>query len=304
MAVSESLLELLRRVWISDLSPEGLQAHSLGGGCINEVLRLEYPGAPPLIAKSKSSAPRGFFAAEARGLQALDGEIRRSGTDDMRVPRVLGWDSRHIVMEYIPSGRPPEGFHRRFGRALALLHRAAEGSDGVFGDDEDNFIGLTVQSNSWPSTEGNPGWPAFFAERRLGFQLELAGRNGLADSALSQAVERVMSRLDNLLPAGPPASVLHGDLWGGNYLCDGNGRAVLIDPAVYRGHGEADLAMTELFGGFSAEFYRGYREVIPDDGEYRRRREAYNLYHLLNHLNLFGGGYYGSVLEACRATGL
>ncbi len=145
-------------------------------------------------------------------------------------------------------------------------------------------------------------WHAFFGERRLGFQIELARRGGRADAALERGVHRVIDRLDELIPDldDGGASVLHGDLWGGNYLVSSDGEPVLIDPAVYYGHREADLAMTELFGGFQAPFYRAYKSEWPLVPGYEARRDVYNLYHLLNHLNLFGSSYAGSCAAIVR----
>jgi protein-ribulosamine 3-kinase len=305
---SDSLFRLIRESWIPDAEADMIHARPLGGGCINQVYRVDYPGRPSAVAKLRSDAQNDFFPAEARGLEQLRAAISEAGKTGgipvnkaLRVPRVLGVSSSGILLEFISRGPSGSGASERFGRALAALHAAGSYS-GTYGDIEDNYIGLTAQPNQASSGEAE-SWPGFFGRRRLGFQLELAESRGRADRTLSSGVRSLIGRLGDILPERPRAAALHGDLWGGNFFYDETGRAVLIDPAYYRGHCEADLAMTELFGGYGAGFYRGYREVIPDDGDYPRRREIYNLYHLLNHLNLFGSGYHSQVMGSLRALG-
>jgi fructosamine-3-kinase len=170
---------------------------------------------------------------------------------------------------------------------LAAQHRVLSPS---FGLDDDNFIGANPQPN-----QRSDNWLTFFREQRLGFQMELARRNNLLPAQRARRLETLLNRLGDWLPAQPPASLLHGDLWGGNWLATASGEPALIDPAVYYGHREADLAFTELFGGFPAAFYTAYKAAWPPDPGYKERKDLYNLYHLLNHLNLFGEGYGGSV---------
>ncbi len=193
-----------------------------------------------------------------------------------------------ILLEHIEEGRRRPDFWEGFGRALALLHRNVTAKR--YGFAADNYIGASPQVNRWEED-----WLLFFGEHRLRFQAELAFRSGRADSALLSGVEAIVRRLPSLLARPDRASLLHGDLWGGNFMVGADGGVVLIDPAVYFGHREADLAMTELFGGFGAPFYAAYDEVWPLDLGYPERRDLYNLYHLLNHLNLFGGSYAASV---------
>ena len=170
-----------------------------------------------------------------------------------------------------------------------------QAASGPFGFEEDNYIGATPQPNAWTDD-----WVTFFAEQRLGFQLRLAADNGFGGE-LARLGERLLSRLGELIdePA-EPACLLHGDLWGGNYLCDAEGQPVLIDPAAYYGRREAELAMTTLFGGFDSAFYGAYEEAWPLAPGSAERLEIYKLYHLLNHLNLFGGGYLGGCLGVLR----
>jgi fructosamine-3-kinase len=291
-----------------------------GGGCINhaEVLTLE--DGRQFFLKSNARPLPGMFAREAEGLAAL------GAVGEVRVPGVIGWGGGgeraleheherererehehgtqriqtgvpYLLLEYIEQGRPGKGFFEAFGRGLARLHRGAQATR--FGFEHDNYIGATQQPNGW-----SENWAAFCREKRLGFQLALARRNDLSDGAMNRCGERLLERLDELIgEPEEPACLLHGDLWGGNYLVDERGEAVLIDPAAYYGRREADLAMTFLFGGFDGRFYRAYEEVWPLAAGSGERLEIYKLYHLLNHLNLFGGGYYGSCMAILRRFG-
>jgi protein-ribulosamine 3-kinase len=221
-----------------------------------------------------------MFEAEAAGLAEL------AASRTLRVPTPvctgLAHDQAFLAMEHIELGGCPAGGGARAGRLLAAMHRCTRDR---FGWDRDNTIGSTPQHNAQ-----HPDWAHFWAERRLGPQLELAGRNGYA-KPLQRAGDSLLAELPALLGHAPAPSLLHGDLWGGNMACARDGEAVVFDPAVYFGDREADLAMTELFGGFGGDFYAAYREAWPLDPGYAIRRDLYNLYHVLNHLNLFGGGY-------------
>jgi fructosamine-3-kinase len=187
-----------------------------------------------------------------------------------------------LVLEFLPLGG--RGDPAELGRGLAAMHRRTAPEPGWW---RDNTIGSTPQPN-----ESAGGWAAFWRERRLGFQLDLVRRNGYG--RLADRGERLRERVGALLEGHrPEASLLHGDLWSGNYGYTRDGAPVIFDPAVYYGDREADLAMTELFGGFPGAFYRAYREAWPLPPGYELRRDLYNLYHVLNHVNLFGGGYAG-----------
>ncbi len=180
-------------------------------------------------------------------------------------------------------GRVSNGGAEAFGAGLAAMHRC---TSEKFGWKRDNTIGATPQINKYTS-----GWVQFWREHRLGYQLQLARVNGHTGK-LQVLGEKLMAKLDSFFPGpDPAASLLHGDLWSGNYSFDSAGQPVLFDPAVYYGDRETDIAMTELFGGFPAVFYAAYRESYPLDPGYDIRKTLYNLYHILNHLNLFGGGY-------------
>lgn len=269
---------------------------SLGGGCINRARLVETRDGERYFLKSNPQPLPGMFDCEARGLRAL-----AAVDSPLRLPAVIGHGDRQshdcepfIVLEYIESGSPSAGFFEAFGAAFAQLHRASSGARPGF--DHDNYIGATEQPNT-PLDD----WVEFWRERRLGHQLRLARDRGLADRAMLRAGERMMQRLDELIgQPDEPCCLLHGDLWGGNYMADAAGRPVLIDPAAYHGRREADLAMTRLFGGFDARFYHAYEEVWPLADGHLEREEIYKLYHLLNHLNIFGSSYYGSSMSILR----
>jgi len=261
------------------------QARSVGGGCINAAMVLS-DGDHGYFVKLNRADRLPMFEAEAAGLEAL------AATGSLRVPRPLctGLAGGHsyIAMEYVDLGGNPAGGRGAAGRLLALMHRC-EG--GQFGWHRDNTIGSTPQPNGAAAD-----WVRFWDERRLGFQLDLAGRNGYG-GALQRSGDSLRAALPALIGHAPVPSLLHGDLWGGNMAFARSGEAVIFDPAVYYGDREADVAMTELFGGFGGDFYAGSREAWPLDSGYGVRRDLYNLYHILNHLNLFGAGYLGQAQD-------
>lgn len=222
-----------------------------------------------------------MFAREAEGLQALHTE------DGPRVPEAYLDGPDFLLLEDLAPAPRRADYWETFGRQLAALHNHTRAQ---YGFANDNYIGSTPQPNDWLAD----GF-AFFAERRLLYQARLALKNGYFQEREMQAVERLAGRLRELIPA-QPASLLHGDLWSGNAMTDGEGKPAIIDPATYYGWAEAELGMTTLFGGFPERFYQAYEEERPLEPGWRKRLDLYNLYHLLNHLNLFGEGYYGSVM--------
>lgn len=259
--------------------PFTLQAvHASGGGCINTARVIVGSDGRRFFVKTNHARYLAMFEAEAEGLEA----IRATGT--LRVPRPIcsgtSADEAWLVLEYLEMGG--RGSATELGRRLAALHRHTWDR---YGWHRDNTIGSTPQVNT-PSDD----WIAFYRDRRLGYQYALAARRGAPRRLLDRG-ERLMRGLAGFFVGYRPApSLLHGDLWGGNFAYSG-GEPVIFDPAVYYGDREADLAMTELFGGFAGEFYAAYREAWPLEAGYRVRRDLYNLYHVLNHFNLFGGGY-------------
>ncbi|QEN07116.1 fructosamine kinase [Oceanispirochaeta crateris] len=268
--------------------------HSVSGGCISSTSVLTLSSGRRILMKKNKADVLGMFQAEASGLKEL-----AQTEEGPRVPAVLacGIDESEsfLLLEYIEPGEKGENFWEDFGCSLAKLHRNVRSK--YCGLAYDNFIGASRQVNSITT-----GWIEFFRDCRLGFQIKMARENGLIDKKMQTLLNRVMDRLDQILiPCDDEeASLLHGDLWSGNYMCGHDGKAWIFDPAVSFGHREADLAMTELFGGFSSSFYRGYQKEWPLHPGYHERKDLYNLYHMLNHLNLFGGSYAGSVLSLAR----
>ncbi|WP_296753013.1 fructosamine kinase family protein [Thiobacillus sp.] len=258
----------------------------VGGGDINQAFGMS-DGARRYFVKANRAQCLPMFEAEAAALRAL------AAAQGVRVPQPLctgaAAGQAFLVLEYLDLHG--SGDAARLGERLAQQHRVPQPR---FGWAHDNWIGSTPQRNGWARD-----WIAFWRDGRLGYQLELAAQNGYG-GALQRDGERLLACLDAFFDGYAPApSLLHGDLWGGNhgYLADGT--PVIFDPAIYVGDRECDLAMSELFGGFAADFYAAYRAAWPLDPGYAARKTLYNLYHILNHANLFGSGY---VAQAARMT--
>ncbi|MEM8933099.1 MAG: fructosamine kinase family protein [Acidobacteriota bacterium] len=278
--------------WIED--------RATAGGCIHDARIVSLADGRSFFVKSRNESARapGIFDREAEGLRALGAAFAALETAaTVRVPDVIGTATGPpsvLVLEAIETGSSGADTQTALGRGLAAMHRATASTR--FGFDHDNYLGETPQPNGWLDD-----WVTFWRQRRLGHQLDLARRNGLSDPTLDRLGDRLLDRLDVILgEVDEPACLLHGDLWGGNVLVDATGRPVLIDPATYFGHREAELAMTALFGGFGPAFYRAYEETWPLPPGAEARRPLYELYHMLNHLNLFGSGYRSSCLERLR----
>jgi fructosamine-3-kinase len=261
-------------------------ARPLAGGDINQAYEVALDGGRRLFVKTNPRSPRGMFAAEARGLRWL------AEAGALRVPAVLavsqGDDGpQFLALELVGGAAPARDFDERLGRGLAALHRT--GAPG-FGLDHDNFVGRLAQENTPVA-----GWAEFYRTRRLEPQLARAADAGLASSRMRRGFERLFAELPDLVGPSEPPSRLHGDLWGGNLLTDEQGAPCLIDPAVYGGHREIDLAMMLLFGGFGPGVFAAYEEAWPLASGHAARVRLYQLYPLMVHVNLFGGGYVGSV---------
>lgn len=263
-------------------------AMPVSGGDISAAWRLDiHEGA--LFLKTGPPSAAEMFGAEAEGLA----EIARTGT--IAVPKLLANGQTDtgvfLALEWLDLERADAATERRLGEQLANLHR---NTASRYGWHRDNTIGLTTQINTW-----NEDWIDFFRNHRLAFQLALAAQNGFGGE-LQEMGARLLKRLPVYFEQEKPAaSLLHGDLWGGNWACC-NARPVIFDPAVYYGDRETDLAMTRLFGGFGRNFYDAYDAVWPLSDGYLERQHLYQLYHVLNHLNLFGSAYLGGALELIK----
>jgi fructosamine-3-kinase len=299
------------------LAGDTTQLHALaqvGGGSISQAFRLRTERGEYLLKLGGGGLP-GFFAAEARGLALL------AATRAVRVPAVLAYhdaestadnqqsaserniprpgadrgspvvDASFILLEWLAAPQADQAAVAEvLGSQLAALHRTTAPAYGL---DHENYIGATPQPNGWM-----PSWLAFFRERRLGFQAQLARQNGHLRGERAQRMERLLDRLGEWIDdhTTQPA-LLHGDLWRGNFIVGPGWTPALIDPAAYHGDREADLAMTRLFGGFAASFYWAYESAWPLPAGWQDRVDLYNLYHLLNHVNLFGESY-GAEVDA------
>ena len=254
-------------------------AKPVAGGSISQAVRLEGADNARYFVKFNDVRHLDMFVAEAQGLNAI------AATNTLHVPKPVVHGTSNgrgfLVLEYLELGA--RGNARKLGEGLAELHRRTAQE---FGFAQDNFIGTTRQPNGM-----HENWVKFWQTNRLGFQLELARHNGY-QGKLQELGEELSDRLQDFF-AGyqPEASLLHGDLWGGNHAYLQDGTPALFDPAIYYGDREADIAMTELFGGYAADFYAAYQAAWPLDEGYSVRRDLYNLYHILNHANLFGSGY-------------
>lgn len=271
---------------LADINP-------VAGGDISMSAVVSTDKGSTYFVKWNFQAPAGFFSAEARGLNEL------SQANVIKVPHVAWFAEQaagvpaFIVLEYLEPASHGVDAERELGAALAALHQVTADQ---FGFDCDNFIGLTPQRN-----QKEESWPEFFFQHRIVPQLELGQEQGWVDLGTERLVSTKATLIRELLSEDEaPPSLLHGDLWCGNIHWSSGGPA-LIDPAVYFGSPEADLAFTELFGGFSDAFYRAYYSLRPMAKGYERRKNVLNLYHLMNHANLFGGSYIGSVKNILSA---
>jgi fructosamine-3-kinase len=249
----------------------------VSGGCINQGYAVS-DGKRTYFVKLNEATKVEMFAAEALGLQEM------VQTNTIHVPNPICWgiaaNSAYIVLEWLSLGAATTNSWQKMGQNLAAMHRHT--SSKGFGWGQNNRIGSTLQINNWTEE-----WADFYAQHRLGYQFQLAKRRG---GHFPQA-EQLLATIPQLLAHQVTPSLVHGDLWGGNAAFTEGGEPVVFDPAIYYGDREVDIAMTELFGGFPAAFYRAYNEAFPLESGYEQRKPLYNLYHILNHFNLFGGSY-------------
>lgn len=265
------------------------ESKAMGGGCINEAFTLKTTAGKFFIKYNSASAFPLMFEKEAEGLKIL------AKTNTISIPEVIGTSesgkTAYLIIEYIESGIQGSCFWTDFGTKLASLHR---NTNDYFGLETDNYIGSLEQSN-----KKHPDFIEFFIEERIEPQLEKARNKGEFSQSDTRYFNSFYKSLHNIFPLEKPA-LIHGDLWSGNFMITNDGSPCLIDPAVYYGHREADIAMTQLFGGFQPEFYHAYNLEWPMEKDWQKRIDIFNLYPLLVHVNLFGRSYASQVLRIIR----
>jgi fructosamine-3-kinase len=263
---------------------------SLSGGCISNAYKVTEEKNNNYFLKLNSS-PKDLFLKEANGL------IELKKANAIRVPEVILCRKDFLLTEFISHGNRSKNFFEDFGRRFAELHKYRKEKFGFY---EDNYIGSNPQLNIPDPNEEN-NWAEFYFNKRILYQYKLTEQNGHATIELKNGITKLEKCIEKIIGYSKEIpSLLHGDLWGGNYIADENGDACLIDPAVYYGHREADLAMTKLFGGFDNEFYHSYDETFPLAEGYEYRENIYKLYHVLNHLNIFGRAYYPQAISLIK----
>ncbi len=260
---------------------------TISGGCIAHAQKIITEDGKYYFLKSGGTV--GMFPKEAKGLQ----EIAQSRS--LSVPEVIAASDDFLLLSFVEGGKRPPDFFENFARRYAEMHRYRGEEFGFY---EDNFIGNTPQLNIAENDEKHH-WTTFFFNKRLKFQFDLAEKNAYISPTLRRLFSKLEDKIEHILEDNTEMipSLLHGDLWGGNYMVGSSGEAVLIDPAVYYGAREADLAMSRIFGGFPPSFYAAYEESFPLADGWEYRENIYRLYHMLNHLNLFGRSYYQGVVS-------
>ena len=248
---------------------------SIVGGCINNAIKINTDKGLFFV-KWNTNAKANMFQTEYNGLKVL------KDTNTIRIPNVLCFDDDFLILEFIPPSNPNNAFWEVFGQKLALMHKQTHSK---FGLDFDNYIGSLYQDNTQ-----NKNWTEFFIQNRLQAQLSIGNFSG----TLLSDFDKLFQKLPNLFPNEKPA-LLHGDLWNGNFLAKNGDTPMLIDPAIYYGNREIDIAMSNLFGGFNSDFYFAYNESHPLENGWEERIQICNLYPLLVHVNLFGGAYINQV---------
>lgn len=279
MSRDRAIAEALRA---ANLSNTIRSRRNLSGGCIFNVEVLALDDGRVVVVKSGGGEAETIFREESAGLKAL------AATNAVLVPETLGEacvdGHAMLLLSYIAPGNADRSSWQSFGCDLARLHSCNVGDR--YGFDHDNHIGATPQPNGWMDD-----WVEFNRAHRIGYQTRLAAGRGLLSKSQTNRLDGLCDQLEKYIPHRPKPAQLHGDLWSGNALPAENGRVAVIDPAVYVGDGWADIAMMQLFGGFPAECINAYRELNDDQENLAERIAVYQLYHVLNHVNLFGGGY-------------
>jgi protein-ribulosamine 3-kinase len=273
----------------STRASEIVSVKPVGGGCINQTYSVKTKASHFFVKINSASRYPGMFEAEARGLGLL------AAAGELAVPKVFGSGSADgnlfLVLEFIESRTQSNDFWKNFGRGLARLHKF---NGNKYGLDHNNYIGSLGQSNNQMEV-----WEDFFVSQRLLPQIKLAKQNGLMPRSIENMFSNLFNHLGDFFPPQKP-SLIHGDLWAGNFMTNSTGYAILIDPAVYYGHRYMDLGMTKLFGGFSEQFYFFYNEEFPLEKEWQKGLDIANLYPLMVHVNLFGASYLSGVSQTLK----
>lgn len=264
-----------------------INSQSVSGGCIAHSKVITTASDKQYFLKTKAQF-NDMFPKEANGLKEL------AKANCIRIPKVILSDTEFLLIEYIKKGMQKADFFEHFGRAFAQMHRYTAQK---FGFHEDNYIGASIQYNT-QNESSNYSWAEFYYLKRILPQFKMLENKGISNEELPKSLGMLEKRIDSLFKGSEEApSLMHGDLWSGNFMSDEPGNPVIFDPATYYGHRELDMAMTKMFGGFRYEFYAAYQESFPLPDGWREREKIYLLYHYLNHLNLFGSSYYGSVID-------
>lgn len=272
-------------LFIKYSKPLKISEHSsVAGGSINDSFKIKVNDISYFVKVNDALKYPLMFEKESYGLKLL------SKNSDFKIPEMilcnLEDQNAFLVLEYISTGNKTSSYFHLFGKYLAGMHKK---SNEQFGLDQDNYIGSLEQSNNF-----HKNWIEFFIVERLSKQLQLALDKKFINTAFLRNFEKVFKRLNEIIPVEPPA-LLHGDLWSGNAIATDGNSPCLVDPAIYYGHREMDIAMTKLFGGFDPEFYESYNDEFPMEKGWQKRIDIHNLYPLLVHVNLFGGGYVNDV---------
>lgn len=277
-------MEKIKDIIFSVLKTNIDSVTEISGGCIASAYKVTTSNGKFFL---KHYQTKHIAVCEANGIN----ELRKA--NKIRVPEVIWFDENYLLLEFIEEGKRENNFWEKFGSQLAELHKYKSNEYGFY---ENNFIGSTLQVNL-PKSQN---WKNFYWENRILFQIKLAEKNGYLTDEMIRLIKNVELNLDDIIPDKEEVSLIHGDLWSGNFLCDNSGNAVLIDPAVSYSNREAELGMTMLFGGFDSRFYQAYNETFPLEKDWKFRNDFYQLYHVLNHLNLFGSGYYSQAIRILK----
>ncbi len=256
-----------------------LSSSPLSGGCIGNSYRVRTIDCEYFV---KHYTKAGISREEAHGIKEL------AGSQSAKIPELINFDDHFIVLEFITQNPRVADFQKKLGKDLARLHNSGNSQYGFY---EDNHIGSTPQKNAYKKQ-----WINFYIENRLDYQVAIS-----KDKHIINNYEKLRIKIPEILEdSEEPPCLIHGDLWSGNVISNEKGEPVLIDPAAYYGHRELELAMTQLFGGFTGEFYSSYNDEYPLKKDWKKRQDIYKLYHILNHFNIFGQSYKYQALELMK----